>query len=173
MKSDQNKAREWQRRGVERWQENRRARGPKPMKRRKGKRAASLYERNYGADGQRGDAVRAMGCCIAGHPMHTCVWKIDACHSVARGMGGTKGDSGCLWNGCRAAHQEAGERGSPKRATFIERYGLDPEQRAAEIKADLDERFGLEPCYRCGEAGGHSPLCSTVEGRRAAREASR
>lgn len=173
MKVDPAKAREWQRRGVERWQANQRARGPKPVKKRNAKRAAELHDRNYGADGQRGEAVRAMGCAIAGHPQHTCAWKIDACHSTARGMGGTKGDSGRLWNGCRTAHEEAGERGTPKRAAFVKLYSFDPEERAAEIKTELDERFGLEQCYRCGERGGHSLLCSTVEGRRAARETSR
>lgn len=133
-------------------------------------RAKKLYDRNYGIGGRRGDAVRAMGCRIAGHPGHTCSWKIDACHSTARGMGGTKGDSGCLWDGCRNAHREAGERGTSERAAFVERYSFDPEQRAAEIKAELDERFGPEPCYRCGATTGHTPLCSTVEGRAAARE---
>jgi hypothetical protein len=136
---------------------------------RNAKRTRALYARNYGVDGRRGAAVRAMGCCIAGHLEHACSWKKDACHSTARGMGGTKGGSGNLWNGCAGAHREAGERGTSQRAAFVEKYGLDPEQRAAEIKAELDERFGLEPCWRCHEIGGHAPLCSTMEARTACR----
>ncbi len=109
-----------------------------------------------------------MGCKIVGVAGHVCEWKIDACHSTARGMGGVKGDSGKLWDGCRAAHREAGERGTSQRADFIARYGLDPEARAAEIKAELDERFGPEPCWKCHQIEGHSLLCPTAEGRRAA-----
>lgn len=142
----------------------------KVVRKRNHERAALMFDRNYGVGGRRGEAVRAMGCRLATHPLHTCEWKIDACHSTARGMGGTKGDSGDLWDGCRAAHREAGERGTSQRASFVERYSFDPEQRAAEVKAELDERFGPEPCYRCGETTGHTMLCSTAEGRRAARQ---
>lgn len=143
------------------------------LRRRNRTRAKKLFDRNYGIDGRRGEAVRAMGCRLATHPLHTCEWKLDACHAVARGMGGTKGDSGDLWDGCRAAHREAGERGTSQREAFVQRYGLDPERRAAEIKLELDERFGPEPCYRCGETNGHTLLCPTAEGRAAARGGTR
>jgi hypothetical protein len=169
LKSDPEKARAWQRRGVERYQANQRARGRKPVAPVNRKRRAALFDRNYGVGGQRGESVRAMGCGIAGVAGHVCEEKKDACHSTARGMGGTKGDSGKLWDGCRAAHREAGERGTSQRAAFVEKYGMDPEVRAAEVKAELDERFGLEPCWKCGETNGHTLLCSTVEGRNACR----
>jgi hypothetical protein len=136
---------------------------------RNARRTRALYTRNFGVDGRRGAAVRTMGCCIAGKAGHTCEWKHDACHSTARGMGGTKGDSGHLWNGCAAAHREAGERGTSQRAAFVAKYGADPEQRAAEVKAELDERFGPEPCWRCKGIGEHAPLCPTMEARTARR----
>lgn len=169
MKTNAEKTRAWQRRGAERYQTNQRERGRKSVNPVNRKRVKKLRDRNYGVDGRRGEAVRAMGCKIAGVARHVCVWKIDACHSTARGMGGVKGDSGKLWDGCREAHREAGERGTSERAAFIEKYAMDPEVRAAEIKVELDERFGPEPCWRCGEINGHTLLCSTVEGRNACR----
>lgn len=129
------------------------------------------FERCNGVGGRRGERVRSMGCMVSGKAGHRCSGRVEACHARARGRGGVKGDSGDLWNGCHGAHLEAGELRTTERARFIEKYGVDPTVRAAEIKAQLDAELGVEPCYRCHEVGGHAVTCSSIEGRAAAAEA--
>lgn len=115
------------------------------------KRKAKAYARNYG---ERGDAVRAMGClCVKAlrswdfdeqvtedTPGQCDAHPIQAAHSVARGMGGAKGDRRDLVPLCGRHHAEAGERGTSQRAAFEHRYDVSLGDEAHRIAVELDER---------------------------------
>jgi hypothetical protein len=129
------------------------------MKRRNPKRAAKTFARNFG---ERGAPVRAMGCLCAkycadwyfntlqaehanGTPerfdaseLPACSGPIQACHTIARGMGGAKGDRRNLVPLCAHHHTEAGERGTSQREAFEKRYGLDLQAEAKRIAEQLD-----------------------------------
>ncbi len=94
-------------------------------------RRAKTYARNYGT---RGAAVRALGCLAGPH----CCGDIQAAHSIARGMGGAKGDRRDLVPLCWSHHNEAGERGTTQRTEFEAFYGLDLQAEAARIAEQLD-----------------------------------
>jgi hypothetical protein len=97
------------------------------------------FARNFGT---RGEAVRAMGCLAAGvwgsADEAGCYDSTQACHSIARGMGGAKGDRRNLVPLCGRHHSESGERGTSQRAEFERVHGLDLQAEAARIAEQLD-----------------------------------
>lgn len=105
------------------------------------KRRTKLFTRNYGS-ATRLHAAKAEGCLVAGRAGHRCSGPLDAAHVVARGMGGAKGDARQIVILCRAAHIQAGERGTSDRALFETVYGVDLEREAAKLAARLDEGGG-------------------------------
>lgn len=127
-------------------------------------RREAMFNRAYGLNGRRGEAVRAMSCVLAGRLGHKCSGAIQAAHAIARGRGGVKGDARVLFPACAEAHREFGEHGTSQRREAVKRYGVDPVLVAEAIARDLDERFGPEPCHLCGAVGGHEPLCRAAPG---------
>lgn len=115
------------------------------------KRRDANYDRAYGFKGRRGDAVRRSGCILEGHALHRCLGPTQACHAIARGRGGTKGDYRVLFGACASAHCEFGEYRTSQRAEAIAKYEIDPVEAAAVMCAELDERLGPERCHLCGK----------------------
>lgn len=131
--------------------------------------AKAKFDRAYGLNGRRGEAVRRMRCVTQSTwegRRFKCSGKPEASHASARGNGGVKGDSGQLVPQCTGCHRWWGR--DPR--GYETACNLSMEAEAAKVKALLDERFGPEPCYKCGETNGHTLLCKTAEGRRVARE---
>lgn len=95
-------------------------------------RKAETYARNFG---ERGDAVRAMRCLVAG-----CRYFPQACHARARQMGGHGGDRRSLVPLCDTHHRESSEFRTSARAAFERRTGLDLVAEAERIALELDER---------------------------------
>ena len=117
-------------------------------------RRAKTFARNFG---ERGEAVRAMGCLVRSRVMESgnfASWTyspswcpsggddrdVQAAHVRARGMGGAKGDRRDLVPLCAKHHAEAGEHRTSARAAFEARYRLDLVAEAERIAVELDER---------------------------------
>lgn len=106
-------------------------------------RRAKTSARNFG---ERGQPVRDMGCLCAGPlsqgriGLSHCMGDIQAAHVIARGMGGAKGDRRDLVPLCARHHEEAGERGTSKRAAFQDAFGLDLDTEAKRIASLLDDQ---------------------------------
>ena len=110
-------------------------------------RRKKTFDRNFG---ERGAAVREMEClcarelrdydgdCEAEHAPRACSGAIQACHTVARGMGGAKGTKRDLVPLCSRHHTEMGERGTSSREEFEARYGLAAQDEAERIAIELD-----------------------------------
>ena len=113
----------------------------KPLRRKTGvrpvspERRAKTYARNYGT---RGAAVRERGCLLLTSSVTPCGGPVHAAHSIARGMGGAKGDRRDLVPLCARHHRESGERGTSDRAAFEAAHGLDLQAEAARIAEQLD-----------------------------------
>lgn len=103
-------------------------------------RRAKTFARNFG---ERGEAVRAMGCLVAGvrgRSVSACRGDVQAAHTVPRGMGGANGDRRRLVPLCFGHHTEAGEHRTSDRAAFEARCRLDLDAEASRIAVELDER---------------------------------
>ncbi len=135
------------------------------------KRRRRLHARNYGVDGRRGEAVRAMPCIIAGREGHRCRTPVQACHDKARGIGGVHGDANSLFPGCAEAHLLAGARRTEQREGFEHVYMVDITKTCEVIAADLDVRLGVEPCHLCKVTSGHLDNCKSAEAIQSRREA--
>ncbi len=104
----------------------------------------SLFERNFGKGGRRGEAIRAMGCFLHGHPLHTCRGPIVAAHARSRGTAGGNGNSDDLFNACQGAYEKFGEYGTSVRAQAALEYNASPVLQAVANKAKFDEKLGPE-----------------------------
>lgn len=102
-------------------------RAAKPMRRQNRKRAAARRVEDFG---ERGAAIRAMPCLIAG--THACGGAMEAAHAKSRGAGG---DRRHLVPLCSGHHREQHTRGV---LTFQAKYQLDLLAEADRIATELD-----------------------------------
>lgn len=141
LKRDPDKQRAWRQRskGLKRTGGPKRTGGLKrtPIARKNPERRAKMFERNFG---ERGDPVRAMMCLASGHRSDPCSGPIQACHAIARGMGGVKGDRRCLVPLCAKHHRASGEHGTSQREAFEKKHKIDLVAEAERIAKELDEQ---------------------------------